>query len=94
MFLVENNKIHVKWHVCDLLYVSVLQDLQIVYSYLHGMEALSNLREHQLRYQCVCVRVLSSLHYRGNVLNTVYFICRLMCETVRYEQHEANEVLY
>uniref|UniRef100_A0A671M5A9 Rap guanine nucleotide exchange factor 2 n=1 Tax=Sinocyclocheilus anshuiensis TaxID=1608454 RepID=A0A671M5A9_9TELE len=64
--------IHVKWHHCkvavyDLLYVSVLQDLQIVYSYLHGMEALSNLREHQLR---------------------------LMCETVRYEQHEANEVLY
>ncbi|XP_065110716.1 rap guanine nucleotide exchange factor 2 isoform X2 [Paramisgurnus dabryanus] len=43
------------------------QDLQVVYSYLHGMEALSNLREHQLR---------------------------LMCETVRYEQHEANEVLY
>ncbi|XP_051982647.1 rap guanine nucleotide exchange factor 2-like isoform X2 [Xyrauchen texanus] len=43
------------------------QDLQIVYSYLHGMEALSNLREHQLR---------------------------LMCETVRYEQHDANEVLY
>ncbi|KAM9449772.1 rap guanine nucleotide exchange factor 2 [Clarias gariepinus] len=43
------------------------QDLQIVYSYLHGMEALSNLREHQLR---------------------------LMCETVRYEHHEANEVLY
>jgi len=36
----------------------VLQDLQIVYSYLHGMEALSNLREHQLRYEttvCVCV---------------------------------------
>ncbi|KAF0040038.1 hypothetical protein F2P81_008273 [Scophthalmus maximus] len=24
------------------------QDLEIVYSYLHGMEALSNLREHQL----------------------------------------------
>ncbi|XP_036438844.1 rap guanine nucleotide exchange factor 2 isoform X1 [Colossoma macropomum] len=43
------------------------QDLQVVYSYLHGMEALSNLREHQLR---------------------------LMCETVRYEQHEANAVLY
>ncbi|XP_046698859.1 rap guanine nucleotide exchange factor 2 isoform X3 [Silurus meridionalis] len=43
------------------------QDLQIVYSYLHGMEALSSLREHQLR---------------------------LMCETVRYEHHEANEVLY
>lgn len=28
---------------------SVPQDLEIVYSYLHGMEALSNLREHQLR---------------------------------------------
>uniref|UniRef100_A0A8B9HGZ3 Rap guanine nucleotide exchange factor 2 n=1 Tax=Astyanax mexicanus TaxID=7994 RepID=A0A8B9HGZ3_ASTMX len=42
-------------------------DLEIVYSYLHGMEALSNLREHQLR---------------------------MMCETVRYERHEANEVLY
>uniref|UniRef100_A0A8C1L3X7 Rap guanine nucleotide exchange factor 2 n=1 Tax=Cyprinus carpio TaxID=7962 RepID=A0A8C1L3X7_CYPCA len=65
------------WHraKCDVFgsiasvtsYVSVLQDLQIVYSYLYGMEALSNLREHQLR---------------------------LMCETVRYEQHEANEVLY
>uniref|UniRef100_A0A3B3Q5N0 Rap guanine nucleotide exchange factor 2 n=1 Tax=Paramormyrops kingsleyae TaxID=1676925 RepID=A0A3B3Q5N0_9TELE len=43
------------------------QDLEIVYSYLHGMEALSNLREHQLR---------------------------MMCETVRYERHEANAVLY
>nr|XP_056711217.1 rap guanine nucleotide exchange factor 2 isoform X4 [Euleptes europaea] len=43
------------------------QDLEVVYSYLHGMEALSNLREHQLR---------------------------MMCETVRYERHEANEVLY
>uniref|UniRef100_A0A674PA88 Rap guanine nucleotide exchange factor 2 n=1 Tax=Takifugu rubripes TaxID=31033 RepID=A0A674PA88_TAKRU len=42
----------------------VSQDLEIVYSYLHGMEALSNLREHQLR------------------------------STVRYERHEANEVLY
>ncbi|KAF3838756.1 hypothetical protein F7725_010524 [Dissostichus mawsoni] len=41
--------------------------MEIVYSYLHGMEALSNLREHQLR---------------------------IMCETVRYERHEANEVLY
>ncbi|KAL4641788.1 rap guanine nucleotide exchange factor 2-like isoform X4 [Arapaima gigas] len=46
---------------------SHIKDLEIVYSYLHGMEALSNLREHQLR---------------------------LMCETVRYERHEANEVLY
>ncbi|XP_064418087.1 rap guanine nucleotide exchange factor 2 isoform X7 [Latimeria chalumnae] len=43
------------------------QDLEIVYSHLHGMEALCNLREHQLR---------------------------LMCETVRYERHDANEVLY
>ncbi|XP_072553968.1 rap guanine nucleotide exchange factor 2-like isoform X3 [Paramormyrops kingsleyae] len=43
------------------------QDLEVVYSYLHGMEALSNLREHQLR---------------------------LMCQTVRYERHEANELLY
>uniref|UniRef100_A0A673YMD3 Rap guanine nucleotide exchange factor 2 n=1 Tax=Salmo trutta TaxID=8032 RepID=A0A673YMD3_SALTR len=42
-------------------------DLEIVYSYLHGMEALSNLREHQLR---------------------------IICETVRYQRHEANEVLY
>uniref|UniRef100_A0A8C1L607 Rap guanine nucleotide exchange factor 2 n=1 Tax=Cyprinus carpio TaxID=7962 RepID=A0A8C1L607_CYPCA len=65
------------WHraKCDVFgsiasvtsYVSVLQDLQIVYSYLYGMEALSNLREHQLRYETT---------------------------TVRYEQHEANEVLY
>lgn len=31
----------------NLLFCS--QDLEIVYSYLHGMEALSNLREHQLR---------------------------------------------
>lgn len=30
-------------------YVFCSQDLEIVYSYLHGMEALSNLREHQLR---------------------------------------------
>ncbi|XP_025059373.1 rap guanine nucleotide exchange factor 2 isoform X17 [Alligator sinensis] len=46
---------------------NLTNDLEIVYSYLHGMEALSNLREHQFR---------------------------LMCETVRYERHEANEVLY
>uniref|UniRef100_A0A8B9HH24 Rap guanine nucleotide exchange factor 2 n=2 Tax=Astyanax mexicanus TaxID=7994 RepID=A0A8B9HH24_ASTMX len=50
-----------------LFYCFSVQDLEIVYSYLHGMEALSNLREHQLR---------------------------MMCETVRYERHEANEVLY
>uniref|UniRef100_A0A669DVK3 Rap guanine nucleotide exchange factor 2 n=1 Tax=Oreochromis niloticus TaxID=8128 RepID=A0A669DVK3_ORENI len=30
------------------MYVLLSQDLEIVYSYLHGMEALSNLREHQL----------------------------------------------
>lgn len=45
---------------CDCNLLCALQDLQIVYSYLHGMEALSNLREHQLRYEttvCVCVCV-------------------------------------
>uniref|UniRef100_A0A665V9L2 Rap guanine nucleotide exchange factor 2 n=1 Tax=Echeneis naucrates TaxID=173247 RepID=A0A665V9L2_ECHNA len=53
--------------LCDNTSAFPLQDLEIVYSYLHGMEALSNLREHQLK---------------------------IMCETVRYERHEANEVLY
>ncbi|CAN0436395.1 unnamed protein product [Lampetra fluviatilis] len=43
------------------------QELEIIYSYLHGMEALSNLREPQLRS---------------------------LCKLVRYEQHEANYVLY
>ncbi|GCB68569.1 hypothetical protein scyTo_0005323 [Scyliorhinus torazame] len=43
------------------------QDLEIIYSHLHGMDVLSNLREHQLR---------------------------LMCMTVRYEKHDANEVLF
>ncbi|XP_069754362.1 rap guanine nucleotide exchange factor 6-like isoform X4 [Narcine bancroftii] len=43
------------------------QDLEIIYSHLHGMDVLSNLREHQLR---------------------------LMCATVRYEKHNANEVLF
>uniref|UniRef100_A0A672LUA5 Rap guanine nucleotide exchange factor 2 n=1 Tax=Sinocyclocheilus grahami TaxID=75366 RepID=A0A672LUA5_SINGR len=41
------------------------------------MEALSNLREHQLRYQRVCLRVLSFLHYRGNVpddIGTCWYI--------------------
>uniref|UniRef100_G3PWG4 Rap guanine nucleotide exchange factor 2 n=1 Tax=Gasterosteus aculeatus aculeatus TaxID=481459 RepID=G3PWG4_GASAC len=32
-------------------------DLEIVYSYLHGMEALSNLREHQLRSVFIISRV-------------------------------------
>uniref|UniRef100_A0A8C7UMF4 Rap guanine nucleotide exchange factor 2 n=1 Tax=Oncorhynchus mykiss TaxID=8022 RepID=A0A8C7UMF4_ONCMY len=53
-------------HYAQQAYLSPI-DLEIVYSYLHGMEALSNLREHQLR---------------------------IICETVRYERHEANEVLY
>lgn len=35
--------------VSDCSSLIVPQDLEIVYSYLHGMEALSNLREHQLR---------------------------------------------
>uniref|UniRef100_A0A4W3H5P4 Rap guanine nucleotide exchange factor 6 n=1 Tax=Callorhinchus milii TaxID=7868 RepID=A0A4W3H5P4_CALMI len=39
----------------------------LIYSHLHGMDDLSNLREHQLR---------------------------LMCTTVRYERHDANEVLF
>lgn len=26
--------------------------------------------------------------------SSLYFFYRLMCETVRYERHEANEVLY
>uniref|UniRef100_A0A673A048 Rap guanine nucleotide exchange factor 2 n=1 Tax=Sphaeramia orbicularis TaxID=375764 RepID=A0A673A048_9TELE len=34
--------------VAVLALVLLPQDLEIVYSYLHGMEALSNLREHQL----------------------------------------------
>ncbi|XP_067852267.1 rap guanine nucleotide exchange factor 6 isoform X5 [Heptranchias perlo] len=60
----------------DLLFKQVLmkkpsersqQDLEIIYSHLHGMDVLSNLREHQLR---------------------------LMCMTVRYEKHDANEVLF
>lgn len=36
-----------------IMFSICLQDLEIVYSYLHGMEALSNLREHQLRYDAL-----------------------------------------
>ncbi|XP_061196528.1 rap guanine nucleotide exchange factor 6-like isoform X13 [Saccostrea echinata] len=43
------------------------EDLDLVYSYLHGMEALSSLREPALR---------------------------ALCRTVRYEYHEANDILY
>uniref|UniRef100_A0A8C4QKF3 Rap guanine nucleotide exchange factor 2 n=1 Tax=Eptatretus burgeri TaxID=7764 RepID=A0A8C4QKF3_EPTBU len=43
------------------------QDLELIYFYLHGMEALSNLREPQLRS---------------------------LCKRVRYEQNDANHVLY
>ncbi|KAH3871936.1 hypothetical protein DPMN_035151, partial [Dreissena polymorpha] len=42
-------------------------DLDVIYSYLHGMEALSSLREPALR---------------------------ALCRTVRYEYHEANDILY
>lgn len=28
------------------------------------------------------------------VLPLLSLLCRIMCETVRYERHEANEVLY
>ncbi|ELU09259.1 hypothetical protein CAPTEDRAFT_116372 [Capitella teleta] len=44
-----------------------LQDLDVIYSFLHGMEALSCLREPALRS---------------------------ICSNVRYEQHEANDILY
>uniref|UniRef100_UPI00358EF76C rap guanine nucleotide exchange factor 2-like isoform X2 n=1 Tax=Myxine glutinosa TaxID=7769 RepID=UPI00358EF76C len=43
------------------------QDLELIYFYLHGMEALSNLRELQLRS---------------------------LCKRVRYEQNDANHILY
>ncbi|XP_067136215.1 rap guanine nucleotide exchange factor 6-like isoform X3 [Centruroides vittatus] len=43
------------------------EDLQIIYSYLHGLEALSSLREISLR---------------------------ALCKTVRYERHDANDILY
>ncbi|KAK3091016.1 hypothetical protein FSP39_016500 [Pinctada imbricata] len=43
------------------------QELDIIFSYLHGMEALSSLREPALR---------------------------ALCRTVRYEYHEANDILY
>ncbi|XP_052780922.1 rap guanine nucleotide exchange factor 6-like isoform X6 [Mya arenaria] len=42
-------------------------DLDVIYSYLHGMEALASLREPALR---------------------------ALCRTVRYEYHEANDILY
>jgi len=45
----------------------LLQDLDIIFSHLHGMEALSSLREPALR---------------------------ALCRTVRYETHEANDILY
>ncbi|CAI9720795.1 Hypothetical predicted protein [Octopus vulgaris] len=43
------------------------KDLDIIYSYLHGMEALSLSRESALK---------------------------ALCRTVRYEYHDANEILY
>ncbi|XP_048248295.1 rap guanine nucleotide exchange factor 6-like isoform X4 [Haliotis rufescens] len=43
------------------------QDCNIIYAYLHGMEALSTLREPALRS---------------------------LCHTVRYEFHDANDILY
>ncbi|XP_039276653.1 rap guanine nucleotide exchange factor 6-like [Nilaparvata lugens] len=44
-----------------------LQDLQIIYYGLHGLEALSPYRDSTLRS---------------------------LCKTVRYERHDANDVLY
>ncbi|XP_041363202.1 rap guanine nucleotide exchange factor 6-like isoform X3 [Gigantopelta aegis] len=43
------------------------QDLDVIYAYLHGMEALSTLREPALRS---------------------------LCNSVRYEFHDANDILY
>ncbi|KAL3876620.1 hypothetical protein ACJMK2_034439 [Sinanodonta woodiana] len=43
------------------------QDLDVIFAYLHGMEALSSLREPALR---------------------------ALCRTVRYEYHDANDILY
>lgn len=39
------------------------EDLNIIYSYLHGMEILSNLREHQLRLMSTRARYE---RYSGN----------------------------
>ncbi|ESO87123.1 hypothetical protein LOTGIDRAFT_154615 [Lottia gigantea] len=43
------------------------EDLNVIYAFLHGMEALSTFREAAIRNLCKCVR---------------------------YEQHEANDILY
>ncbi|XP_032885165.1 rap guanine nucleotide exchange factor 6 isoform X4 [Amblyraja radiata] len=60
----------------DLLFKQVLmkkpsersqQDLQIIYSHLHGMDVLSNLREHTLRLMCMTVR------YEKHDANAVLF---------------------
>ncbi|XP_069123815.1 rap guanine nucleotide exchange factor 6-like isoform X9 [Argopecten irradians] len=65
-----------KTTVGDRLFISSLQkyshvrtekDLDVIFSYLHGMEALSSLREPALR---------------------------ALCRTVRYECHDANDILY
>lgn len=39
-------------------------------------------------------RYLSRVLLMANVELTLVLFYRLMCETVRYERHEANEVLY
>ena len=45
----------------------LFQDLDIIYAFLHGMEALSCLREPALRG---------------------------ICRSVRFEYHDANDILY
>ena len=45
----------------------VVQDQAMIFAYLHGMEALANLREPALR---------------------------ALCSSVRYEWHDANEIIY
>ena len=45
----------------------MVQDQAMIFAYLHGMEALANLREPALR---------------------------ALCSSVRYEWHDANEIIY
>lgn len=43
------------------------QDLKLIYSYMHVLEAVSSLKEANIR---------------------------ALCKTVRYERHDANDILY
>lgn len=64
--------LRVMGYICYNLYVTlhvvmVVQDQSMIFAYLHGMEALANLREPALR---------------------------ALCSSVRYEWHDANEIIY